>query len=60
METIVYCSRCARAKSISPKLWESRYRDLFTGYNGAFMLCDDIDCMGFYRLEQPEAVKTSA
>ena len=59
METIVYCSRCARTKSIRAELWDSRYRDLFT-YNGGFMLCDDIDCLGFYQLERPEAVKASA
>ena len=57
METTVYCNKCGRSRVFSPELWESKYRDIISGKNGAMMLCDDPDCFGIYQLEKPAMIR---
>jgi hypothetical protein len=57
METTVYCNKCGRSRVFSPELWESKYRDIISGKNGAMMLCDDPDCFGIYQLEKHTMIR---
>jgi hypothetical protein len=57
VDVTVYCNRCGRSRTFSPELWDSKYRDIITGKDGAMMLCDDPDCMGCYQVEKPSVLR---